>query len=327
MIANKLERNFKKVVVVFLFLFLSFISGFLPGFDWDVLCWANWSSHMYQHGLSQTYDAYLNTYMPVYQYILYAFGKIAGSEEAIRQHIGYVRIVTLLFEFAGLWYVYKWIDKKLSYHLVLMFAMLNIAYAYNTMIWGQVDGISSALGFATMYYGTTRRPLLSALFMLLAINMKLQMIIFVPVWGLLNLYNIAEERSWKTFLFPLLIMVAAQVLLLVPFMFYETGLQQVYNAAFTSVGQFPKVSAFAFNIWYWICPTNPSDTLDSGIFILNLSYKNVGLLLFFLSSFLVMLPLMAGIVKKTLGKETAIWPSREHIWLVCSLIPLFFFFF
>lgn len=298
----------------------------MHGFDWDVYLFTEWAVHIFKHGLPQAYDAEINTYMPLYQYVLYGFGKLCGSEEAIRQNFNYSRIVTLFFDFAGLWYVYKWIDKRVGYHFLVLLGMLNVAYSYNTVIWGQVDAVSSGLAFISIYYGFNKKPLASALFLLLALNMKLQMIVFVPIWGLLYLYNIIETRSWKTFLFPLLVLAIGQVILLTPFMFYEKGLEQVYNAVFTSVGQFPKVSAFAFNMWYWICPQGPVNVLDSEIFIMGLSYKHVGLLLFFCSSFLVMLPLITGVLKRLSGKSH-LWPLKQHLWLVCALIPLFFFFF
>lgn len=327
MLLNQQEKNIGSFSIVFLFLFLCFAVTYFHGFDWDVHCWAVWSAHIFHHGLPQAYDAPYNTYMPVYQYILYFFAELQDSEEAIHRNINYIRAITLLFEFAGLWYIYKWVDKKISYHLVVLFAMLNLAYSYNTVIWGQVDGISSALAFIAMYYGTNRKPLLSALFMMLAVNMKLQVIIFIPVWGLLYLNNVAREKSWKAFFLPPLLMIAVQVLLLVPFMFYEKGLQQVYNAVFTSVGTFPKVSVFAFNIWYWICPTNPVETLDSEILLLGMSYKSVGLLLFFSFSLLAMLPMIINISKSLFRKDAVLWPSREQVWLVCSLIAVFFFYF
>src|SRR4051812_44385671 len=131
-------------IIVMLFIAMSAIGWGIPvkGFDGD--CWRNWTIHLYKYGLGLAYHSGTD-YPPFYLYVLFIFGKIAGSEQAIISYLTCLKSVTLAFDFLGLWYVYKWIDRKIDFTLLLVISMLNIGYSYNSVIWGQVDGIFTAL--------------------------------------------------------------------------------------------------------------------------------------------------------------------------------------
>jgi hypothetical protein len=94
-----------------LFVVIRLISFFL-GFTDDINCWIQWSDWSRTQGLHNNYDSDTN-YLPVYQYILWAFGKMAPSRNFIIEHIHFLTIITLLLELLGLWLVFKWNDKKL----------------------------------------------------------------------------------------------------------------------------------------------------------------------------------------------------------------------
>lgn len=64
---------------IFIFLFLSFITVSLRGYEYDISCWRNWCLHIYKNGLDKAYIGSMSNYMPVFQYILWLFGKLAGS--------------------------------------------------------------------------------------------------------------------------------------------------------------------------------------------------------------------------------------------------------
>jgi hypothetical protein len=114
------------------------------------------------------------------------------------------------------------------------------------------------------------------------------------------------------------------LLIIFPFLnFYERMALAITN----SVDRYPVISMNAFNMWhlfFWkkIDLTHMKDT----IFFLNLSYKNWGLLLFFISSGIALLPMTIAIYKKLFLRKT-ISVDIAHILLVGALIPLLFFFF
>lgn len=312
------------VAVIFIsFLVPAIATHLLPGFDYDKECWQNWSAYIAQNELPNAYDAPGNNYLPLYQYVLYLYGTIAGSEAAIRENIIYLRDVTLLFDFLGLWYVYKWAGKA-NFSVIVLISILNPAFLYNSLIWGQVDGILATLVFLAIYYSHRSRLILSAVFLTLAINMKLQAIVFLPVWGLLWLCAVAKARNLRTVLLPLLTIVATQFVVALPFIASDGGITQVWHVVTNSVGFFPKISMNAFNMWYWLVPDTAAS--DETIFIAGLTYKRAGLLMFFISSFFALLPLLIITTKKLFRHESKLQPSPELVWITSALVGLLFFF-
>jgi Gpi18-like mannosyltransferase len=122
-------------------------------------------------------------YMPIFQYMLWVYEKLAGTEKAVIDNLRYISCFVLLGDYIGVWYVYKWTDKKTAYFVMLLLCILNLGYSYNTILWGQIDGILCALIFMSVYYAYKGNNLLGAVCMVLAFNFKIQCIVIVPVWA------------------------------------------------------------------------------------------------------------------------------------------------
>lgn len=311
------------VIAMVLFIATSIVSWNIPikGFDGD--CWRDWTIHIYRHGLMLAYHSGAD-YPPFYLYILYLFGKVWGSEQAIVEHIASLKSVTFMFDFWGLWYVYRWIDKKVDFVLLLLVSVFNIAYSYNSVIWGQVDGIMSTLVFISIYYAWKQRNILSAVWFVLAVNMKLQAIIFLPVWGLISLYNALDRKNVKPILKQLAIILLVQFILILPFLPDKYERDTLWRAVTTAAGRYPFLSYNAFNLWYFISP-DPFHTKDELAFG-GISCNNIGHMLFFTVSFIVLWPLLRNVFLKFKNSNTALL-SKEKLWLMCSLVVLSFFYF
>jgi Gpi18-like mannosyltransferase len=323
-----LNKSYRICLILLLFLFITFLLPFLPGPD--NMYWIPWTSNLFSRGLRNAYSGSGDNYLPLYQYFLWFLAKISGSETAIVQNISYLRCFTLFFEMLSLWYVYKWIDKKADLLLLVFFNILNIAFSYNTILWGQVDGMLSALVFISLYYGQKESPVLSAIWFILALNFKLQTIIFLPLWGLLFLNNIIYSPKLKTIFFPLLALITLQILLVIPFSWSTNGLHDLYEVVFGkgSVDCFPVISMGARNMWVFLVHGNLSKTPDSGILFGNITYKKAGILLFLIFSFFALLPVIKEVLKNI--KKARIEKSlidKQCLWLVSALIPLLFFYF
>ena len=310
-------------IIVFLFLFISLMFPYLPGHEADNNLWTSWSQYLLEHGLKNAYGSGTD-YLPFYQWIMWLFAKLSGSTDVIAERIGYLRCFTLAFDFLGIWFLWKWLDRKTDFLLLLLFCMLNISYSYNTVIWGQVDGIMTTMVFAAIYYAQKKKIVVSGLWMVLALNMKLQAIIFLPVWGILCLQAVLQERKIKMVVFTLASMILLQFLLLLPFILVPGGLAKVGEVVTTSMGRYPVLSMNAFNWWYWISP-NAGAIEDNGSFIGTLSYRNTGLLLFFVLSLLSLLPLLLSMRKNAKDRNSVM--DKDLVALSCALIVLLFFFF
>ena len=330
--SHKMNRYLNIAIPVLVFLLLVPMLPYLPGMGYDLGKFQEWTLNIFQNGLRNTYGD--TDYMPLYHYILWIYIKMAGSAQSIVDHIRYLRFFTLAFDFLGIWYVYKWINKKTAFFVLVLVSVLNLGYSYDTIIWSQVDGILSALVFIAIYYAWKGKNVLSAVFMVLAFNFKVQSIIVLPVWALLFLTNIIKDKSWKNVVLPVLASIAVQVIVVIPFLMGKYGLREITSIITNSFSVYQCISIKAANMWHWFVAINPkygNETLiftpDAKIFIAGLTYKQVGLSLFFIASFFTLLPMtILGIKNYRTGNKNFL-ASRELIWLTCALLYLLFYFF
>jgi Gpi18-like mannosyltransferase len=310
--------------VCLLFIFLALLSPVLPGHTFDNECWRNWAYFIRDQGLRNVYHS--NTdYLPLYHYVLWAFGKTQSGFDGLMRHLPYLRAFTLVFDFIGIWYVYQWTGKKTAFSLLCFFSFMNVAFSYNTVIWGQVDGIMATLSFLSVYYAWKKKVLVSTLLLLLALNMKLQAIIFIPVWGLLCLQAVVQKKNYLLIPYSLLAAAALQFLILLPFMQEKGAIGSIWALVNNAVGRYPWLSMNAYNFWHLAGPADLMHVEDKLPFIGSMSYKTTGLILFFVSSFIALLPILNWTIKNIRGIPADLSPLT--IWTSCSLVALVFFFF
>ena len=321
------NRSLNVVVPLLLFLFIALIVVYLPGFPMDTRGgFMTWAWYINDNGLANAYGSDTN-YMPVYQYVLWFFARLSGSDKAIADNLPYLRCITLLFDFAGLWYVFRWIDKKTDYFVVVIISVLNVAYSYDTVIWGQVDGILSAFIFVALFYAWKGNNIYSTIWLVLAFNFKLQAIVILPLWGLLFVYNIITARGLKTTVFPVVAGIAVQIALVIPFMTGKSGIGKIGSIIPGSFNIYNYVSIFAANFWQYLGPGRALIIHDSEKWIMSVTYKQAGLFLFFTTSFLALLPIALLVFKRWKSKNEKIQLSRELIWTVGAMLYLLFYIF
>lgn len=289
----------------------------------DYKTFKTWAVHLFHNGLGNAYTIW-NDYMPVYQYVLFAFAKLAGSEVAIVKHIFYLKILTLFFDYATLYYIYKWMDKRVDYLLLLLVSMLNIGFGYNTLIWGQIDGIFSGLALMAIYYAWKNNLTLSLLCYILALNTKLQALMYLPVLGLL--YIMMPNLSLRNIAKSVATGLVLQALILLPFALQpDGGLSLLWQQVIDSFNRYPTLGEN--NFWSFVRPVDTIHVPDAGVWFAGLTYKQIGLYLFMSTSLVALTPLLKPAYKKWIAKQEAALPAKEVLWGVCSLIALLFYFF
>jgi Gpi18-like mannosyltransferase len=320
-----------RFLIIYLLLFCVYVS-LIPrsGHGWDMWCWQEWAKNVFANGFKGVYRTYEFTtdYPPLFHYFLYAFGIFQGSVENIVKNLHYIKIIPLTFDFLGGVYLTKLIRDRykdsndIFFYSLLLF--LNIAYFYNSIIWGQVDGMMTAFIFIACYYAIKNKVLYSLVFFLIALNLKLQAIIFLPVLGLILIPAFIKDFSLPKLFMWLAIPVSIQLLILWPFLGTE-AMDKIWYITVNSVGRYSEVSMNAYNIWYWLIDGDLKTVHDTGTYW-HISYRHWGLGMFFIMSFIALLPLLIDIYTILFRKkESGI--SLNKIFLTAALIPLIFFFF
>ncbi len=318
----------KKYIQLSALLFILFLV-MLPhrGNSWDMDCWKQWANYIFENSLGEIYHS--NTdYLPLYHYVLLLFGFIQGSVAKIGYNIHYLKLITLLFHFVTGFFLALLIKKPAdSWEKVrgeCLFYLLNIAILYNTLIWGQVDAILTCFIFISCYFAYQKKVLHSLIFIILAINFKLQAIVFLPVIGLMLLPVIIYTFSKKRILQWLLGSLLLQVLIIMPFILAGTC-DKLWNVVTGSVGKWPFVSISAYNVWDFFLSGELNRMPDS-ITLLGISYKSWGLIMFFVASGIALWP-MAKLAYTSLLQKSKLHIPLEIVLITCAIIPLLFFYF
>jgi Gpi18-like mannosyltransferase len=297
-----------------------------PG-KYDRRVWITWANYMLSNGLQNVYKLGVD-YLPITHYILYGYTLLTGSTESIISNINTLKLFTFSIELLGVYYVYLFVKEKYLHPkqaaLACLWILLNPAFLYDSLLYGQWDGIYTTLVFISFYYALKNRLVLSVLFVFIALNAKIQALVYMPILGFIWLENLVEDFNWKQLLRAALALLVVQTLIVLPFAL--TGdLQKVIDVGINMVGRYPLVSMGANNVWYFIFD-NPSKVLDiHGAY--GLSYNSYGLLFFCAMTFLTLLPFGVYFLWKMLKRNFGGKYPVENYLLMGILVPVVFFYF
>ncbi|HUH74854.1 MAG TPA: hypothetical protein VLZ75_10690 [Chitinophagales bacterium] len=313
-------------LIALLFYFAYVILMWKWGHQGDMTFWLDWSNLISEKGFTSIYDDGRVNYFPAYLYFLKFHTWIQGNPTDVQDNLYTIKYYTFVFDilgaFAAIWFI-KDINKKIYCFLLMM---LNVAYIYNTALWGQVDAIFSFWGFLAIILALEKRPVLSVVSLLLALNFKLQAVVFIPVIGLLLLPQYLE--NYKRFLYAIVSIILLQVLIISPFLF-SGKINQVLDVLNSLVGFYPSPSLGAFNIWFLLMPNVDVEGMlllsDEAIFGF-LTLKQWGLLMFVIAVIISLLPFIKAYNEKYRMKKDFYIPLKQ-VFLSMALIALSFYFF
>jgi Gpi18-like mannosyltransferase len=291
------------------------------GHDWDNYCWGLWAEMIQSKGLSAAYnsDSVIN-YLPLYLYVLKVYAVLV-PKAALFEMTYCLKAIGLLFDVASIFILTQLINQENKRWKYFLLGLLNIGFIYNSFVWNQVDGILSFFVFTSILTAHKQKPILAVSLFVLAINFKLQGIIFLPI--LLAL--LAESFNKIILIRGILAIIGLQVLILLPFIF-AGNVWNVWETAKGSMDYYPSISMNAYNFWYFFYEGSLMFVKDSNIFIFGFTHKQIGLTLFIGSSTIVLFPLFVQSVKRIFRKETEN-TELKTIFLSATLLPLLFFYF
>lgn len=314
--------NSKKIALLELVLLFALFIFILPPFNHqpDVGCWRRWAVYIFNNGLGNVYQSDTN-YPPIFLYCLSIYGFLLDNIDSIRKNINWIKIVPMIFDFIPLIFLITYKHFSFYKRKYQSFLLLNLAYIYNSFIWGQVDSIHSTLSLLSIIIAFDY-PIVACILYILALNTKLQAIIFFPALLIVLVPNI---KSIKTIVQLLLATAITQIIIIIPFIL--TGnLSNLVSVVLNSVGYWPKLSMNAFNFWHLAVSENPIKIKDNSTWIL-FSYKHVGMLLFFIFSAIILIPSFIKMITHVITKNKPNDKFKELMLLTSALITINFFFF
>jgi hypothetical protein len=289
--------------------------------DYDMGYWRQWAIYIHQHGLSSVYNAGSPiNYFPVFLYGLSFFDLLQGTDAHIAAHINEIKLLFVFFDFLPLIVLCCFRQKILSYKIPHLFLLLNIAYVFNSLAWGQIDSIYVNLSFLAIVAGLLY-PIPAVLLYVVALLTKPQAIEFIPILAGVLFYSIRNVRTAVDTLFSA---VALKLAILAPFM-HDGGIGRLTGFAAGSIGLYHNLSIGAFNIWYIITRGNPYFINDTSTYLL-FPYRIWGFCLFGISALWLLIPFFKTVAA---ARKNTSFGDREYrlLFLATGLLCLFFFYF
>ena len=312
------------LVVVMLFLGEAVLTP-VDYFPSDRFCFLTWAQHLAAHGIGSAYQLATYNYPPLIAYPLWLWGKCFASDAALDHSFHFFKLFPLAFDFAAAVAIVRWAgDRRWELAGFLLLAA-NPLFLYDSYYWGQVDAVSSGLVLFSLLAAMKDRPVLATLLYLLAINFKIQAVVFLPPLALVGLWK--YRNPWRSADYIRAAGYAAllQLAILLPFILVGQ-IGQMAAVIGHSLGFYQVVSMHADNFWYLLYGSAAYGMTDNVSLAAGLTAKQLGLLLFCAYSLALLGPflLRLGAAWRS-GRLPAI--PEDKVILLFALIPLGFFFF
>ena len=316
-----MDSNLRRTRIEMLMLFALYLL-ILPRvyMDYDMGFWRQWALSIHHTGLAHAYDSTIN-YFPVYVYGLYVYDLLQGTEANISHNINNIKLFFVFFDFLPLFVLCCFRQRILSFRIPYLYLLLNIAYVFNSMVWGQIDSIYTNLAFLAIV-ACVCYPVAGILLYVAALNTKQQAVEFLPVMIMVLLYSV---RKVKTAGIMAGGVITLQALLLLPFIL-SGSIGKLVSIVTHTVGLYHNVSICAFNVWYLLARGNPYFINDSDTWLV-ISYRVAGFIMFAASGTLVLAPLAKRIWQ--LRKNNLAFDEYTYrlLFLSTGLLCLCFFYF
>jgi Gpi18-like mannosyltransferase len=280
---------------------------------YDVSLFKKWAIAIKDNGLSNIYaNSNQVDYLPGFLYILKTYVVFFGS--SVEETIHFLKAFVLFFEVLAVFVICTYIQQiKWSIFLFLI-GVFNWGYLYNNLAWFQIDGWLASTMLFSFLLALQKNTKWSIFLFVIAINIKFQSIIILPLLGLIWLNQIKSPKEIASFLGVFLL---TEIVILSPFIVNGSA-KFIFQNVFNTYDLFPYVSLNARNLWMLI-EFNPRFIPDDSTFII-FSYKQWGLSLYILSILGVILPYSYWCFFKKIKI------SHQFLILGCIILSYSFFF-
>lgn len=266
------------IVLAGLFLRLTF--GVLTqGFSGDLSLFGNWATNAAK-SLSTFYSNSRNAdYPPFYIYILFLVGKIASTTAMSPYFTLLLKVPSILADVLSAYLIYRTAKKHLSMEMSIFlsaFYIFNPATFINSTFWGQVDSFFTLIVILGMYMLSEKKIGLSAALFTVAVLMKPQGIIFLPVL----FFELVRGKNIKDFLKAAAFAVGTAIIVILPFSLKQSSPLWIVKLYSSTVSEYPYASVNAYNFFNLI---GANYQKDSSILFL-FSYHTWGMIFIVLTT-------------------------------------------
>ncbi len=174
------------------------------GYSSDIACFKGWAIAAYERGPANFYTSDMFAdYPPGYIYVLWVLGLIRElfSIDAMGALFTLiVKLPSIAAEVIAAVLIFKTARKQVGKTFALLcsaFVLFNPAFFFNSSVWGQVDAFFTLFAVLVIYYLKKDNPWLGAAFFALALLIKPQAVMLLPVVGLYYVFALFKAGGVK----------------------------------------------------------------------------------------------------------------------------------
>jgi len=260
------------------FVIRMYLSQF-EGYGYDIWIFKTWSRAVYYTGFAHFYDGIRSDYPPFYIYFLWAIGTFYKSFISFSFDIDspvftfLIKMPAMIADISTAFLIFLIVRRYGSFRLAFLSMIsysFNPAIMYNSAIWGQVDSVYTLFFMLALMQLVSDKPMLSGIFLTLAILTKPQSLVLLPLFAL---YVI---RKYSIFTSVKVAAASCAVFVVVSLPFYPiNSILNIFKQYSSSYIQYPYNSLNAFNIWAFTGMFQPDDTQ-----FMFITYRTWGYILF-----------------------------------------------
>lgn len=312
------------------FMYVLFAAAFalllalLPDAGYDKYYWITWTQQILTEGLGSIYTNPEVNNHPLILYVLKLFSLFFSTVDEVHYTtVNWLKALVLPFDILTLIVVVHVLKRTGNSIWGVLVFFLNPAFWYNTVIWGQVDTIHTFFVLGALLFAERGQWRWAGVMLLIAINFKLQAIIYTPL-VMVFILPFIKERGWKAAAIQVGILAGVQLLIMLPFWMAGQLPATLHALTTRSIDHFPVLSRNAYNFWHFVVD-DPYNYNDRKI-VLGIPLKAWGVGQFWAASAMVMMPMVLAVAN---GAFDNLKRSERlgTIFQVSALVTLAFFLF
>lgn len=223
------------------------LSTIMEGYGSDLNLFKDWATTA-ANNFSQFYtNARSGDYPPLYMYVLFLIGKIAGIGSMSNYYTLLLKLPSILADIVTAYIIYKLAKKYLSFEISILisgFYIFNPAVFIDSTLWGQVDSFFALFIVISLFLLSEGKTICSAVLFTCSVLMKPQGIIFLPV----IFFELVQRKDIKLFIKSVVSALITAVIIILPFSFNQCP-TWIFKLYAKTISEYPYASVNGFNFF------------------------------------------------------------------------------
>jgi dolichyl-phosphate-mannose-protein mannosyltransferase len=256
-----------------------------PGLPSDIALFVAWAETAATQGLADLFGREDYNYPPVASYIFFLVGHLQRdvldrpfSTDSLSMRAA-LKLPALLSDLVITAVLYLFLARRTSLVIAIAGALayaLNPAIIHDSMVWGQWDSLVALPMLLATICLIASRPRLATAFLMIAILIKFQAVVLVPLFFVV----ILRQFGWRGLQSSALTGAATATILLIP-VIVAGQIRQTVDVYVGLTHAEPWISLNAYNLWWlvnWLQSGSPTITLKGGESLFGpITYKQAAL--------------------------------------------------